>query len=264
MNFAPKLVALDIDGTIVDERGELPDAVAQAVRRVLDAGVPVVLATGRSWLSTQGVFDRLGLPAGWAVCSNGALVVEYPPLRLHQAMTFDPAEIIARVRQIAPRALIGVEELGVGWRLSGEFPPGELDGQLIYQSPQELASRPVTRIVIRDPNGNDAEFDEMARQLGMHDVSYFIGWSRWLDIAPSGVDKAAGLEVVCEALGVRAGEVLALGDGNNDIEMLRWAGRGVAIGGSPAGVREAADHVTGAFADGGTVAELDRWFPPAR
>lgn len=260
MVFTPTLVALDIDGTIVDQFGRLPAEIYQAVQRVLAAEVPVVLSTGRSWLATQPIFNELGLPAGWAVCSNGAVVVEYPPLRLHQAMTFDPRETIRRVTEIAPNALIAVEELGSGWRLSGEFPPGELSGEFRYETPAELASRPVTRIVIRDPNGNDAEFDAMAQQLGLHDVSYFIGWSRWLDIAPSGVDKAAGLQLVCEALGIDRCGVLALGDGNNDIEMLRWAGRGVALGDSPAGVQDAADHVTGLFSDGGTVEELDRWF----
>jgi len=61
-------------------------------------------------------------------------------------------------------------------------------------------------------------------------------------------------------LGYRAGDVLAIGDGRNDIEMLTWAGRGVAIGDACAEVKAAADHVTGSFADCGTAQELDRWF----
>lgn len=260
MTFKPKMVALDIDGTVVDSFGQLPDHVYDAVQRVLAADVPVVLATGRSWLATQLVFDQLGLPPGWAVASNGAVVVEYPPLVLHQAMTFDPAETIRRVTQIAPHALIGVEELGFGWRLSGAFPPGELTGQVRYETPDELASRPVTRIVIRDPNGNDAEFVEMAAQLGLNEVSYFIGWSAWLDIAPLGVDKAAGLSMVCEALGVARADVLAIGDGRNDVEMLRWAGRGVAVGDAPQEVKTAADAVTAPFSERGTSNELNRWF----
>ena len=101
----------------------------------------------------------------------------------------------------------------------------------------------------------------MAQRLGLHGVSYFIGWSNWLDIAPEGVDKAAGLELVCERLGVDRSDVLALGDGYNDIEMLQWAGRGVALGDALPEVQQAADQVTGRFADGGTVQELERWFP---
>jgi hydroxymethylpyrimidine pyrophosphatase-like HAD family hydrolase len=100
-------------------------------------------------------------------------------------------------------------------------------------------------------------------KLGLHEVSYFVGWSAWLDIGPRGVDKAHGLAMVCEDLGIDPADVLALGDGRNDIEMLQWAGRGVAIGDAPDEVKAAADIVTGLFDELGTVAELDRWFPPS-
>ena len=73
------------------------------------------------------------------------------------------------------------------------------------------------------------------------------------------VNKATGLKAVCAELGVRRRNVLALGDGRNDVHMLRWAGRGVAIGDAPDEVKADADHVTGSFADGGTVEELSRW-----
>ena len=79
-------------------------------------------------------------------------------------------------------------------------------------------------------------------------------------IAPQGIDKAHGLQRVVDELGLSKADVLALGDGNNDIEMLEWAGRGVAMGDAPATVKAAADHVTGCFDDGGTAEELARWF----
>ena len=78
-DWRPELVALDIDGTVVDHDGRMPDSVRDAVRRVVKAGVPVVLATGRSWHGTRDLFDYLDLPAGPAVLSNGAVVVRYPP-----------------------------------------------------------------------------------------------------------------------------------------------------------------------------------------
>ena len=81
-SWRPRLVALDIDGTVVDHDGALPESVRKAVARVLDADVPVVLATGRSWHGTQPVFDELGLPPGPSVASNGAVVVRSPRLAL--------------------------------------------------------------------------------------------------------------------------------------------------------------------------------------
>lgn len=259
MTWNPQLVALDIDGTLVDANGHLPDEVRDAVRAVVTAGVPVVLSTGRGWTATQDVFDQLGLPPGWAVSANGAVVVNYPPLEIHTSQTFDPSETIRRVVELAPRALIAVDE-GSGWRATGVFPEGELTGPISYESAEDLGSRPVVRIVVRDPNGNENDFHALTTQLGLKDVSFFIGWSCWLDIAPQGIDKAAGLQVVCDELGVDASDVLAIGDGRNDIEMLEWAGRGVAMGDAPPEVQLAADHVTGTFTNGGTAAELRRWF----
>jgi hydroxymethylpyrimidine pyrophosphatase-like HAD family hydrolase len=259
-SWRPALVALDIDGTIVDHDGLMPPDVHETVRRVVDAGVPVVLATGRAWHSTQPIVDLLALPAGPTISSNGAVVVSYPPLEILHARTFDPAQVIRRVQEFAPGTLIAVEEIGRGFRLSGQFPHGDLTGEMVIEDVDQLSSRPVTRVILRDPDASDQDFVRLAEHLGLHGVTYFVGWSAWLDIAPEGADKATALAGVARELGIGAADVLALGDGRNDIEMLRWAGRGVALGDAPPEVQQAADHVTGRFADGGTVAELSRWF----
>lgn len=258
-SWRPQLVALDIDGTLVDYDGVLPASVRTAVRRVVDAGVPVVMSTGRSWMATQVIIDALDLPPAMHVCSNGAVVVDYPPFTLLRHVTFDPAPVIDRVVEETD-AIIAVEEIGRGYRVSAAFPDGELYGDTVHESIDSLRSRPVSRVIVRDPDGDDAEFIQLAHRLGLHGVSYFVGWSCWLDIAPEGVDKAAGLDEVCGRYGIAPRDVLALGDGFNDVEMLRWAGRGVALGDAHPDVAAAADHVTGRFADGGTAEELSRWF----
>ena len=74
---------------------------------------------------------------------------------------------------------------------------------------------------------------------------------------PGMLNALAGLAT---SLGIRSADVLALGDGRNDIEMLTWAGRGVALGDAVPEVQAAADHVTACFDRGGTAIELDRWF----
>ncbi len=258
--WRPKLVALDIDGTVVDLNGRMPEAVRDAVRRVVDAGVPVVMSTGRSWLSTKPIIDAFGLPHGLHVTSNGAVVSTYPPLHIVHEVTFDPSDVIERVRAETD-ALIAVEEIGVGYRVSADFPAGELYGACRVQTIDELKAHQVSRVIVRDPTAPDGEFIRLAERLGLHGVSYWVGWSAWLDIAPKGVHKAAGMDVVCARMGIDRADVLALGDGHNDIEMLEWAGHGVAIGDADEPVKAVADHVTGTFAEGGTVAELDRWFP---
>ncbi|MEA4945210.1 MAG: HAD family hydrolase [Propionicimonas sp.] len=258
--WRPHLVALDIDGTLVDREGRLPDSVRRSVRRVVDAGVPVVLTTGRSWHHTRPVCEALELPTGPAVASNGAVCVTFPPLELTKVVTFDPAAVIDRVLYEHPSAALATEVIGKGFRVTKHFPEGDLSGAIEVVGVDELAADPVTRIIVRDPESSDADFIALASRLGLHGVSYSVGWSAWLDIAPAGVNKATALADVAASLGVAPHEVLALGDGRNDIEMLSWAGRGVALGDAPADVRVAADHVTGRFAEGGTAIELDRWF----
>ena len=258
--WRPRLVALDVDGTVVDRDGVLPPAMAEAVGLVLAAGVPVVLATGRAWHSTRELFELLGLPPGPAVCSNGAVIVSYPPQEILQAVTFDPRAVIERVESFAPGTLIAVEEIGRGYRLNEHFPDGDLTGELVVQSADELSALPVTRVILRDPRRSMDDFVALAAHLGLQGVTYFVGWSAWLDIAPDGVNKATALAQVAADLGIDAADVLAAGDGRNDIEMLRWAGRGVAMAEAPPEVRAAGDAVSLPFAEGGLAPELRRWF----
>ena len=253
-------MALDIDGTIVDHDSLMPEELRCAIQAIAAQGVPVVLSTGRSWHDTQPIIDHLGLPEGPFVCSNGAVIVRYPPTQVMRIVTFDPTDVLERVGRIAPHTLIAVEEVGSGYRINAHFPPGDLTGTMEVVGLDDLASRPVTRVIVRDPGSSPEEFIELAERLGLHGVSYFIGWSAWLDIAPEGVHKATAMADVCARRGIDAADVLALGDGRNDIEMLAWAGRGVAMGDAPDEVKQVATHVTGCFDDGGTLAELRRWF----
>lgn len=263
MDFTPQLVALDIDGTLVDAFGVMPPEIRAAVRRIVDAGVTVVLSTGRSWLSTKPIADHLGLPHGWHVSANGAMVVTYPELNIRHETRFDPSDVVRQVSEIAPHARIAVQD-GLHWRVNREFPPGELLGEVAVVPTEELATEEVSRVIVRDPETTEEAFSALVGRLGLQEVSYFVGWSAWLDIAPKGIDKSFGLEMVCTELGIDRRDVLAIGDGRNDIEMLEWAGRGVAMGDAPDEVKAVADAVCGNFADLGTVDELSLWFPPLR
>jgi HAD superfamily hydrolase (TIGR01484 family) len=259
MSWSPRLVALDVDGTIVDRDGKLPDPVRDVVAELVKKQITVVLATGRSWHGTEPVVTALALPHGPAICSNGAVILTHPPTEIVRTVTFDAREVVRQVLERNPNTLVAVEEVGRGYRVSGLFPDGDLTGEMIISEVEEMISEPVTRVILRDPNSTDREFLELAESLGLRGCSYFIGWSAWLDIVPEGVTKASALADVAGRLGVDRADVLALGDGRNDLEMLRWAGRGVALGDAPDEVKDAADHVTGRFDDGGTVEELQRW-----
>jgi hydroxymethylpyrimidine pyrophosphatase-like HAD family hydrolase len=96
--------------------------------------------------------------------------------------------------------------------------------------------------------------------LGLQDTNYFVGYTAWLDLVPEGVSKASGLSGVAAALGVAQADVLAIGDGRNDTEMLRWAGRGVAMGQAPDEVKASADALTRPLEEDGAALEIASWF----
>ncbi|GAB3653796.1 HAD family hydrolase [Nocardioides korecus] len=273
--WQPKLVALDIDGTLLKWLEEGVDSAAyeriepvlhEAVQAVLDAGAHVVLSSGRSPHGMTGIADLLGLPRDpdspvWIVASNGAVLCRYAPLEVVHEETFDASDAVAAVLREHPEALVAVEERGVGYKVSRPFPEGELSGEMIPASIEDIVGEPVSRVIIRDPSASVEDFVSLGRRLGLHGTDYVVGWTAWLDLSPVGVSKASGLDHVCRDLGLTSDDVLAIGDGRNDIEMLRWAGRGVAMGQAVPEVHEAADATTDSVHDDGAAVELRRWFP---
>lgn len=273
LDWQPGLVALDIDGTLlkwVEGTGqhyeEIAPALHAAVQAVLDAGSHVVLASGRSPHGMTAIADLLDLPrAGsdrlWVVASNGAVIFRYPPLEVVHEETFDASDAVRLVLAEHPDALVAVEERGVGYKVSRPFPEGELSGEMIETAIDDIVGEPVSRVIIRDPSASADDFVALGRRLGLHGTDYVVGWTAWLDLSPVGVSKASGLDHVAGHLGLTSADVLAIGDGRNDIEMLRWAGRGVAMGQAVPEVHEAADATTETVYDDGAAVELRRWFP---
>jgi len=245
---------------------QISPPVYDAVHRAMDAGAHVVLASGRSPHGMTNIADLLDLHSGegeqlWVVASNGAVVFRYPPMEVVHEETFDAAPAVAAVLEHHPDALVAVEERGVGYRVNRPFPEGELTGEFTIADVADLVAVPVSRVIIRDPDATADDFVALGRRLGLQGTDYVVGWTAWLDLAPLGVSKASGLESVARELGIGAADVLAIGDGRNDVEMLGWAGRGVAMGQAIEEVKAAADDVTATVYDEGAALELDRYWP---
>ena len=259
--WRPALVALDIDGTTVPaESDEVSPAVREAVRRAVDAGAHVVLATGRGVLGTRIVAEQLGLGDLPAVCSNGAVTAWPSRLEVLHAVTFDPEPAVRLVQQSLPEAIVAVERPGIGYAVTRPFPPDEVSGEQTVLSIEEIIALPVSRMVVRWPGAELEEFVARVEAAGLHGVNYAIGYSAWLDVMPPGVSKASALEVRRIELGVPEGRTAAFGDGRNDLEMLEWAAHSVAMGDGVVEVQDAADEVTLSAHEDGVAHVLNRWF----
>ncbi|MCR8670510.1 HAD family hydrolase [Agrococcus sp. HG114] len=258
----PMLIALDIDGTVVHEDDSLSPRVADAVRAVVDAGHVVVLATGRSQRTTESTAVRLGIEPAHLISANGALVLErrgdaYEPIHVE---TFDPSEALRTIAAGLPTGSFMVED-ATGHR---RYTDGMVDWNLDDAERVEfegLFERPAMRVVVMSPDHEVDEFLEIVEGMGLHKVSYAIGYSSWLDIAPDGVTKATGLERVASLLEIPRERILVVGDGRNDIEMFEWVaaggGRAVAMGQAPDEVKAAATEVTADVHDDGLAEVLE-------
>lgn len=259
----PQLVALDVDGTIVDYDNRMSEVVRTTLEAVVEAGHHVVVSTGRSVGGALETANRLGLTDGYVVASNGAVVV-----RLDQGSekgwvvqhveTFDPRPALERMVDVMPTALYMVEDENLDRYASAEFPSGELaDMEDFTIVPfDELKERRATRIVMRDPNGTSDDFRQAVERVGLHGVTYSVGWSNWLDIAPDGVSKAHGLEIVSELLDISREDTIGAGDGSNDIEMIEWVDYGIVMGQAGDELKALASVVTDPVDDDGLATAL--------
>jgi Cof subfamily protein (haloacid dehalogenase superfamily) len=257
------LVALDIDGTTMREDGVVTDTVIQAVLDAEAAGHEVMLSTGRSEGMTVPLLDRLGIQPKYLVCANGALTLkrtesgEYE--RVH-VETFDPTEVLQTIRGALENGAYGVEDETGHYLLSGDFPDDTMTASGDHVDFEHLLGVRATRVVVISPEHGLEEFLDIVDKMGLHKVSYTVGWTAWLDIAPEGVTKATAMERVREWLDIPRSRVFAAGDGRNDIDMLRWAstsGRGVVMGQAPDDVVDAGNELTGGVTDDGLAAALD-------
>ncbi|HEY5230264.1 MAG TPA: HAD family hydrolase [Galbitalea sp.] len=257
------LIALDVDGTVLHEDGTLGDAVIEQVQRVESLGHEVTLSTGRSAAMSLPILDRLGISPEYVVCANGAITLKRAPdapaadanpqgmhpkyVREH-VETFNPEEVLTTVRGHLASARYAVEDADGLFLFSGGSLPdwdSSLHGRRVEF--EELLQVRATRVVVISPEHAIEDFLAVVEKMGLHRVSYNVGWTAWLDIAPDGVNKAVALERVRRRLKIPRTRVLAIGDGRNDIEMLEWAakaGRGIAMGQAPVEVRAASNETT--------------------
>jgi hydroxymethylpyrimidine pyrophosphatase-like HAD family hydrolase len=263
-------VALDVDGTLAVSGNRVTDRVAAAVRRAVASGAHVVLSTGRSVPGTLPLLAGLGLPVTTMVCSNGAVLVENRPdgapagPRTSVLATFDAGPAVRMLRAILPDAVFAaehVDRLGLGHRITGSFTAQELVGEHVLVDDERLADGPVTRLVTKWPAGTTHELGALLAGLTLPGVTSTRSHNTaWITAVAEGTSKATALELVRTRLGIAAHDTLAAGDGTNDVEMMRWAAHGVAMGQGAPAVLAAADEVTGSVLEDGLAAALDRWF----
>jgi len=262
--WSPRLVACDLDGTLLGQGHTLSKRSRTALERLSARGVPLVVVTGRAvgaWLPTA---RRLGL-VGPAVCANGAMVVDGRGEALAQ-QSISPAvlsAVLTRLREVVPDAVVAVER---GAELLHEFGYPRAAGALARPTrmvaAHDLVVHPVSKLLVRLVGEPDVAWRAVvAEVMGSHLSVVDSGVPDLVEAVAAGVSKATGLAWLAARLGVGQSDTLAFGDMPNDVPMLRWAGQGVAVADAHPCALGAADAVSGPCAEDGVAAYLERIFP---
>ncbi len=255
------MIALDVDGTLVDHDGHMTPEVRSAAQAVVAKGHDVMIATGRSLNATLPIIEKIGMERGYAVCCNGGVTLRLDPALesgyeiIHKA-TFDPAPALKALRERLPNAKYALEDENGNFLSTERFQDASFGVESIGVDFQTMLDATAVRVVVFSSENTSEEFNEAIRHIGLSGVTYSVGWTAWLDIAAEGVTKASALEALRRRLGTDQANTVAVGDGRNDIEMLTWAGRGIAMGQAPDEVLAVADEVTASVLDDGAALVL--------
>ena len=244
-----RLVATDLDGTILRSDGSVSERTVAALRAAEDYGLMVVVATGRPPRWMRPVAEALG-HTGLAVCSNGAVIYDMHTDRVleHTAISREVVlAVAAAVREAMPEVTFAIETRDAGFGREASYPVAdaedtELDGVRVG-SLDDLVNDDVIKLLVRhadlDPDGLLAAAREVAGEMAELTHSSRSGL---LEISATGVTKAATLARIADRHGIAAADTVAFGDMPNDLPMLAWAGRGYAMANAHPEVLAAAAH----------------------
>ncbi|MCV7204831.1 HAD family hydrolase [Mycolicibacterium peregrinum] len=268
---APGLIASDVDGTLLDEDERVTPRTRAAVQAAVAAGTTFVLATGRPprWIAP--VVDGLGL-APMAVCANGAVIYDPATDRIVSAHTLS-TDVLGELAEIATRVIPGaglaVERVGRSahdaatpqFVSSPGYEHAWLNPDNTEVSVEDLLSAPAVKLLIRKAGARSADMAaELLKHVGLQgDITYSTN-NGLIEVVPLGISKATGVAELAAPLGLSATDIVTFGDMPNDIPMLSWAGRGVAMGNAHPEAVAAADEVTVTNAENGVAHVLERWW----
>ena len=262
-DWRPKLIASDMDGTLLRRDDTVSDATLAELNRWRDDGVPVVLATGRPprWLT--GMRELLG--HGWAVCCNGAVLLDLESFAVVHEDPVHPdvlQSVTAELRRQQPGTWFAVE-YGLEFRHEPIYQPRwDVDAPGVEVATlAEMVTVPVAKLLARHEDMPRDDFLALVSEVvGNQATVTNSSFDALAEISAAGVTKATGIARVAASHGVGPGDVVVFGDMPNDLAAFEWVraggGRAVAMGNAHADLLAAATDVTGSNDDDGVAAFL--------
>ncbi len=269
-----RLIALDIDGTLVDDEKNVPAPNLRALNAAREMGVHVAIASGRMIPSIEIVQDRLGLDCCLIAYNGGKVVGSRADGRRVVSHSPLPAEVFDRLVEltVAEGRILNVyledrlfcDRSHEGHRLP-ELYARRTGSRYEFTDIRQFRGREATKLIIlEEPRERDRLYAELSEKLG-DEANVQCTEPEYLEFMAPGIDKATALPALANYVGCEVEEILAVGDADNDREMLRTAGVGVAVANARPGVLQAAPFRTERTNNEAAVAEaVERWVTGAR
>lgn len=255
MDAKPRLIATDLDGTIVHADGSVSPRTVAALAAAMDAGVRVVFVTGRPPRWMHSVAEETG-HAGVGVCANGAYVYDMASEQVLETYGIPAGrarEAVRRVREVLPGAAFGLERLE-GFAHEPHYNPRwDVRSPLGIGPIERYVSDGIAKLLVRDDGLSGDEMLSVAEPAleGVVEVTHSDVNDSLLELSALGVNKATTTALLAERWGIGQHEVVAFGDMPNDVALLRWAGRSYAVGDAHGLALAAADvHAPSIHEDG--------------
>jgi Cof subfamily protein (haloacid dehalogenase superfamily) len=245
-----RLIAVDVDGTLLNSKKELTPAVAAAIEEVRERGILFTIATGRDIRGLR-PFRQLLSPEAPVITYNGAEIRRAGSGELISATCLPQESALEIIRQgLAEGCSVIVWSRGVLYiGQAGVYSAGYSEMYAIREKELTdaafLAEQGVTKVIWAGEPGRIARLEKAFAETPIPGSECCTSDPSYLEFMASGVNKGAGLCEAAKALGLERGEVMAVGDGHNDLPMLRWAGLSAAMENASPEVKAAADFVAG-------------------
>jgi hypothetical protein len=260
-----ELIAIDLDGTLLTSDKAITPRTLRAIRAVVGQGVKVIIASARPPRSVAKVYKHLRLDT-CVICYNGALIYDPPAKEVlyHQPIERALAhEVIEAARKKYPDIFVSAEVLDHWFtdRISREYQT-EVAKQFTpdHMGPIETwLTQDVTKIMFLGPPGHIRVIRRMLTSTYGMNLAMTQSETELLQVMSAEVSKGAALKFVCDRYGVPLQRTIAIGDQVNDIDMLKLAGVGIAMGLAPESVKRAADYITSGNDHDGVAEAIERF-----
>src|SRR3954454_2184235 len=261
MTASIRVVASDLDGTLVRTDGTISDRTRAALQRAETAGALVIFVTGRPPRWMKPVVEATGA-SGLAICANGALVYDLGSgeiVREHALQSESAARLVTALREALPGVQFAVES-GLSFGHEPSYEPSWAMPDNRVAEVEDLIADPVSKLLVKHPERQAEEIHEQVVEIAGEEAVVTYSGDVLLEVSGAGVSKASTLAALCEEQGHLPDSVLAFGDMPNDVPMLQWAGHGVAVANAHEQVLAVADEISASNDNGGVALVRERMF----